>query len=117
MSRIIHEVPIVVDGKIKHHLVPARTSGVPGLLVTAYTYRYYGKQVVSDTEWVLTHRASGFTFPGYHTFPSIAAARRAAKRIAAFADWTKPKVKLMGEDLADTATQQRLMAAYRGETE
>ena len=64
--------------------VPARSSGVPGLIVTAVWSRTEG--VVSGL-WALTQKGSGRTL-GRHEFMSIAAARRAAKAVAGEVDWT-----------------------------
>ncbi len=64
--------------------VPARSSGVPGLIVTAAWSRLDG---VVPGLWTLTQKGSGRTL-GRQEFKTIAAARRAAKVVAGEVDWT-----------------------------
>lgn len=71
--------------------VPARSSGVPGLVVTARSNGRLESPGYVEGEWVLTQRSSGRVL-GATVFPSIAAARRAAARIADLADWTDPEL-------------------------
>ncbi len=91
--------------------VPARSSRVPGLIVTAVWSRAEG--VVSGL-WTVTQKGSGRTL-GPYKFASIAAARRAAKAIADEVDWTNTAAvwgATQDEDL-----MQRVRTAMRVEAQ
>lgn len=91
--------------------VPARTSGVPGLIVTAFHSRIEG---VVPGLWRLTQKGSGRTL-GPYKFASIAAARRAAKAVANEVDWTNTAAvwgATQNKELMD-----RVKAALRAEAQ
>ena len=89
--------------------VPARSSGVPGLIITAVWSRTEG--VVSGL-WTVTQKGSGRTL-GRHEFASIVAARRAAKAIADEVDWTNTAA--VWGATQDTVLMERVTMAMRKE--
>jgi len=89
--------------------VPARSSGVPGLIVTAAWSRTKG---VVPGLWAVTQKGSGRNLGSYE-YATIAAARRAAKAIANEVDWTNTAA-VWGAIASDNLVQ-RVKPAMRAE--
>jgi hypothetical protein len=109
------QVPIVHSGPIydldrepdEWVTVPARNSGVQGILVTAVIE--YGEPT---SNWTLTHRSTGRSL-GPREYPSIAAARRAAKRVGPLLDWTEGAEIIETVRNIDRALGEKIVAALR----
>ena len=85
--------------------VGARPTGVPGLIVTQAVS--HSKPV--DGLWQISQKATGRALGSYQ-YPTIAAARRAAQRVASDFDWTDPDLIY---DISKPSVKDRIKATAR----
>jgi hypothetical protein len=88
--------------------VSARSAGVAGLLVTADPWK--------EGQWRLTQKVSGRSL-GSFRYPSIAAARRAAQRVALLADWSDPELVYDMSKPSERRRVEKVKEALRPESQ